>query len=113
MSEVLTTWRFSWGWIPVAPIPTLCLLSTANHIDSQSADHPRRSYCRLKEAVSAIVDRSVAEQITLVSLSTTLATNALVEGRGRSVALMLIGFTPSQMQRAKLAEALGGDPYVF
>ena len=67
----------------------------------------------LKEAVSAIVDRSIAEQITLVSLSTTLATNALVEGRGRSVALMLIGFTPSQMQRAKLAEALGGDPYVF
>lgn len=67
----------------------------------------------LKGAVEAIIDNDIAVQISLVSLSTTLATNALVEGRGRAVGLVLIGFTPAQMQRANLAEALGGDPHVF
>lgn len=67
----------------------------------------------LKRAVEAIIDNDIADQISLVSLSTTLATNALVEGRGRPVGLVLIGFTPAQMQRANLAEALGGDPHVF
>jgi len=51
--------------------------------------------------------------ITLVSVSTTLATNALVEGRGRPVCLVLIGFTDAQMQRANLQQALGGDPHFF
>ncbi len=51
------------------------------------------------------------EPINLVSVSTTLATNALVEGRGRPVCLILIGFTDAQMQRAQLSQALGGDPH--
>ena len=51
--------------------------------------------------------------ITLVSLSTTLATNALVEGRGRPVGLILIGLPEERLGRARLAEALGGDPVVF
>jgi len=67
----------------------------------------------LKGAVEAIIDRNMVDQISLVSLSTTLATNALVEGRGRAVGLVLIGFTPSQLQRANLADALGADPHVF
>ena len=33
-----------------------------------------------------------AEAVELVSLSTTLATNALVEGKGRPVAAVIIGF---------------------
>jgi N-methylhydantoinase A/oxoprolinase/acetone carboxylase beta subunit len=49
-------------------------------------------------------------RIELVSLSTTLATNALVEGRGRSVALVLIGFEPEVIDRGGLRDALGGDP---
>ncbi len=49
--------------------------------------------------------------VTLVSLSTTLATNALVEGRGRPVCLILIGYSPGQLHRANLAEALAGDHY--
>jgi len=67
----------------------------------------------LRGAVDGLLNSAVIPDITLVSLSTTLATNALVEGRGRSVALVLIGFSPSQMKRANLGEALGGDPHVF
>ena len=36
-----------------------------------------------------------AEQIKMVSLSTTLATNAIVEGRGGKVGLILIGYQPT------------------
>lgn len=66
----------------------------------------------LRGAVEQILDAKF-RPISLVSLSTTLATNALVEGRGRSVCLVLIGYTQSQMQRARLQDALGGDPMVF
>ena len=45
-------------------------------------------------AVRAVLEASGADpaQIGLASLSTTLATNALVEGQGGRVALILIGF---------------------
>lgn len=66
----------------------------------------------LRGAVEQILDAQF-RPISLVSLSTTLATNALVEGRGRSVCLVLIGYTQSQMARARLQDALGGDPVVF
>lgn len=52
------------------------------------------------------------DDIGLVSLSTTLATNAIVEGRGGRVALVLIGFDEAAGQRAGLVTALGGDPLV-
>ena len=64
----------------------------------------------LRGAVTQVVTPDEADQIDLVCLSTTLATNALVEGRGRSVALVLVGFTESQLQRANLSDALAGDP---
>ena len=51
-------------------------------------------------------------QIALVSLSTTLATNALVEGQGGRVALLFIGFEPADLDRAGLTAALGRDPVV-
>lgn len=51
-----------------------------------------------------------ATEISMVSLSTTLATNALVEGQGGRVALIFIGFDASDEARAGLAEALKGDP---
>lgn len=53
-----------------------------------------------------------AEDITLVSLSTTLATNALVEGQGGRVALVFIGFDAGDEARAGLDEALKGDPVI-
>lgn len=52
----------------------------------------------------------VAADVALVSLSTTLATNALVEGQGARVALVFIGFDPGDLARAHLAEGLKGDP---
>lgn len=52
-------------------------------------------------------------RISLVSLSTTLATNALVEGQGGRAALVMIGFTPQDLARDGLLEALGGDPVVY
>jgi N-methylhydantoinase A/oxoprolinase/acetone carboxylase beta subunit len=48
-----------------------------------------------------------------VSLSTTLATNALVEGQGGRVALVFIGFEAAELARAGLEEALKGDPVIL
>lgn len=54
-----------------------------------------------------------ADSIAMVSLSTTLATNALVEGQGGRVALVFIGFDVAELQKADLADALGDDPVLF
>jgi N-methylhydantoinase A/oxoprolinase/acetone carboxylase beta subunit len=54
-----------------------------------------------------------AAEVALVSLSTTLATNALVEGQGARVALVFIGFDAGDLGRGGLTEALKGDPVVL
>lgn len=46
------------------------------------------------------------DDIKLVSLSTTLATNALVEGRGSPIAVVLIGFDDAMVQRTGIAETI-------
>ena len=51
-------------------------------------------------------------EIALASLSTTLATNALVEGQGGRVALIYIGFRERDLEAHGLAEALKGDPSI-
>ena len=51
--------------------------------------------------------------VALVSLSTTLATNALVEGQGGRVALVFIGFDAGDLERGGLTEALKGDPVIL
>ncbi len=65
-------------------------------------------------AVDAALDLAgvAPEQIALVSLSTTLATNALVEGQGGRVALIFIGFDDDDLTRGGLIEALKGDPVI-
>jgi N-methylhydantoinase A/oxoprolinase/acetone carboxylase beta subunit len=69
--------------------------------------------------IAGAVDRALAEsgarpgQIGLVSMSTTLATNALVEGKGDRVALAMIGFAPADLARSGLETALAGNPVVF
>jgi N-methylhydantoinase A/oxoprolinase/acetone carboxylase beta subunit len=50
------------------------------------------------------------EKISLVSLSTTLATNALVEEQGDRVALVMIGFKDSDLEKHSIFDALKGDP---
>ncbi|KIC40479.1 hydantoinase [Ruegeria sp. ANG-R] len=63
-------------------------------------------------AISAVLeDAQVApDQIGLASLSTTLATNALVEGQGGRIALIYVGFRDSDLEKHGLREALKGDP---
>ena len=63
-------------------------------------------------AVRAVLQRSGVDpaEIALASLSTTLATNALVEGQGARVALVYIGFFEKDLAAQGLAEALGGEP---
>ena len=48
-----------------------------------------------------------------MSLSTTLATNALVEGQGSPICLLLIGYDQGSLKRADLGRALGNDPVAF
>ena len=67
------------------------------------------------KAVEAVLrDAKVdPDQITLASLSTTLATNALIEGQGERVGLVLVGFNEADMKRHGLTDAMAGDPYVL
>lgn len=53
------------------------------------------------------------DRIGMVSLSTTLATNALVEGQGARSALVAIGFAQRDLANAGLEEALGDDPVLL
>ena len=66
-------------------------------------------------AVTRVIDAAKidAKTIELVSLSTTLATNALVEGQQRRIGLVMIGFSETDIQRQGLASALGNDPMVI
>ena len=72
----------------------------------------------LAQGVGQAIDAALAEaavspaDIAMVSLSTTLATNALVEGQGGRVALVAIGFQDADLKRAGLAEAMRGDPVI-
>ena len=63
-------------------------------------------------AVRGVLESSGIDpsDITLASLSTTLATNALVEGQGGRVALVYIGFRERDLQSQGLSDALNGDP---
>ena len=66
----------------------------------------------LTVGIAACIDRLgevVPELITMVCLSTTLATNAIVEGRGCRVGLILIGFTPpGKLPAHKIVQVAGG-----
>ena len=66
-------------------------------------------------AVDAVLEKAGVDPaaIKLVSMSTTLATNALVEGQGGRVALVMIGFAEDDLARDGLKSALGTDPVVF
>ncbi|MEQ9692907.1 hydantoinase/oxoprolinase family protein [Shimia sp. SDUM112013] len=66
-------------------------------------------------AVKAVLQQADVNpaEIGLASLSTTLATNALVEGQGGRVALILIGFRESDLDKHGLTDALAGDPAVL
>ncbi len=66
----------------------------------------------VRAAVAAVLPEAPGA-VELVSISTTLATNALVEGQGSPVCLLLIGSGPEALTRADLGRALGNDPVAF
>jgi N-methylhydantoinase A/oxoprolinase/acetone carboxylase beta subunit len=70
----------------------------------------------LAPGVGAAIDAVMAginpADVGMVSLSTTLATNALVEGQGGRVALVFIGFEDGELLRDGLSDALRGDPVI-
>ena len=63
-------------------------------------------------AVRKVLEQTGSDmaEIGLAALSTTLATNALVEGQGGSVGLIYIGFRAGDLDKHGLSEALRGDP---
>lgn len=65
-------------------------------------------------AIDAAINAAEVDpgDIAMVSLSTTLATNALVEGQGGRIAFVAIGFDDGDLSRAGLSDALGGDPVI-
>lgn len=77
------------------------------------------TYDDLSRGIMGALDQVLAlsgarsADIGLASLSTTLATNALVEGVGATTGLVMIGFSPADAERAGLREALGQDPVVY
>ena len=66
----------------------------------------------LRGALEGVLQGS-PDEIALVSLSTTLATNAIVEGQGSPICLLLLGYEPSALDRSDLRRALGHDPVCF
>jgi N-methylhydantoinase A/oxoprolinase/acetone carboxylase beta subunit len=51
--------------------------------------------------------------IRMVSISTTLATNAIAEGKSKRVALLLIGYDPGLISKFKMAERFATPNYFF
>jgi N-methylhydantoinase A/oxoprolinase/acetone carboxylase beta subunit len=51
-------------------------------------------------------------QVDLVSLSTTLTTNSVVEGKGSPVCVLLAGYDAAQIKSSGLVELLGSEAIV-
>jgi N-methylhydantoinase A/oxoprolinase/acetone carboxylase beta subunit len=66
----------------------------------------------IRSALNAVLPQPPPE-IGLVSLSTTLATNALVEGQTSPICLLLLGYPPDALKLAGLGQAIGNDLVVF
>ena len=68
----------------------------------------------IRSAIEAVLGASAVDPpaIHMVALSTTLATNALVEGTGRPAALVTIGFDADALDRNGLREAIGSDSVI-
>ena len=64
----------------------------------------------VSNALRAVLDKCGEDlpraEISLVSVSTTLATNALVEGQGSPVAAILVGFDDAMVERTRILEAV-------
>ena len=68
----------------------------------------------IEKAVRGVLNQAQVSpnEISLASLSTTLATNALVEGHGGRVGLVYIGFDARDLNSHGLKDASNGDPVI-
>lgn len=64
----------------------------------------------ITRAVASLPAGLKPEDISLVSVSTTLATNAVVEGHGSAVGVILAGFDQQMAERTGIAKAFPGMP---
>ncbi len=64
----------------------------------------------ITRAVERLPEGLKPENISLVSVSTTLATNAVVEGHGSSVGVVLVGFDSGMSERTGIAKSFPGIP---
>ena len=62
----------------------------------------------ITQAIAALPQGLRAQDIALVSVSTTLATNAVVEGHGSAVGVLLVGFDASMAERTGITKAFPG-----
>ncbi len=62
----------------------------------------------IAQAIAALPAGLRPQDIALVSVSTTLATNAVVEGHGSAVGVLLIGFDAAMAERTGIAKAFPG-----
>jgi len=69
----------------------------------------------IERAIRAVLDREAVapEAIHLVALSTTLATNAIVEGQGRSTGLLLIGYDQELVRQYGLERELASERVAY
>jgi N-methylhydantoinase A/oxoprolinase/acetone carboxylase beta subunit len=65
------------------------------------------------ESALAQLPQTELSKVTLTSLSTTLATNAVVENRGSPVGLFLAGYTSIQAERAHLEKIVRGGHFLL
>ncbi len=66
----------------------------------------------INQAVAQLPAGLAPQDIGLVSVSTTLATNAVVEGHGSPVAVVLVGFDDRMAERTGIASAFPGLPII-
>jgi len=74
------------------------------------------THSNLSICISQIFEQLVAgepAQIALVSLSTTLATNAIAEGKRKPVALLLLGYDPVLVRQYNFHHQFGTPHYFF
>ena len=67
----------------------------------------------LGAAIQSVISQMTSDQhkaLKQVCLSTTLATNAVVEGMGGRIGLVMIGFDENSLTKNNLGKSLGNDP---
>ncbi len=69
----------------------------------------------IRRAIRAVLARQATspDDVYLVALSTTLATNAIVEGQGRPVGLLLIGYDQDLVRQYELERELATERFVY